>query len=106
MRRINPAKAALAVGIVIGLYHLAWVGLVATGLAKPFMDFVLRLHFIQFSYEMAPFDPATGAMLVALTFAIGAIFGLVFALVWNWLAAKPADERAANYNTASKQTPT
>ena len=97
MRRINPAKAALAVGIVIGLYHLSWVGLVAAGLAKPFMDFVLKLHFIQLDYVMAPFDPATGAMLVALTFTIGALFGLVFAVVWNWLAATPATQTAEGY---------
>ena len=102
MRRINPAKAALAVGIVIGLYHLAWVGLVASGLAKPFMDFVLKLHFIQFDYQMAPFDAATGAMLVALTFTIGAIFGFVFAVVWNWLAATPADRSAAGYTAAAE----
>jgi hypothetical protein len=102
MRRINPAKAALAVGIVIGLYHLTWVGLVAAGLAKPFMDFVLKLHFIQFDYEMAPFAPETGAMLVALTFTIGALFGLVFAVVWNWLAAKPADRSTEGYVAAAE----
>ena len=56
MRTISPAKAAMSVGAVIGLYHLVWVILVAVGLAKPFLDFVLRLHFIQFDYEMAPFD--------------------------------------------------
>jgi hypothetical protein len=88
MRQISPAKAALSVGIVIGLYHLAWIALVASGLAKPFMDFVLRLHFIQLNYEMATFEPVTAAMLVGLTFAIGALFGLVFALVWNWLAGR------------------
>jgi hypothetical protein len=92
MRRINPAKAALAVGIVIGLYHLAWVSLVAGALAKPFMDFVLKLHFIQLDYEIAPFDAATGAMLVALTFTIGALFGLVFAVVWNWLAGNQTSQ--------------
>jgi hypothetical protein len=92
MRRINPAKAALAVGIVIGLYHLAWVSLVAGALAKPFMDFVLKLHFIQLDYEIAPFDAATGAMLVALTFTIGALFGLVFAVVWNWLAGSQSSQ--------------
>lgn len=94
MRRINPAKAALAVGIVIGLYHLAWVSLVAGALAKPFMDFVLKLHFIQIDYEIAPFDAATGAMLVALTFTIGALFGLVFAVVWNWLAGSQSSKTA------------
>jgi hypothetical protein len=67
MRRINPAKAALAVGIVIGLYHLSWVGLVAAGLAKPFMDFVLELHFIQLDYVNVPNDPPTRAKHVAHT---------------------------------------
>lgn len=94
MRNISPAKAALSVGLVIALYHLAWVILVAAGLAKPFMDFVLRLHFIKFDYEMAPFDLGTAAALLALTFSIGAAFGLVFALVWNWLARRA--EGAAN----------
>ncbi len=92
MRTISPAKAAMSVGAVIGLYHLVWVILVAVGLAKPFLDFVLRLHFIQFDYEMAPFDVATAAGLVALTFSIGSAFGLVFALVWNWLAGRAGSE--------------
>lgn len=92
MRNISPVKAALSVGSVLGLYHLAWVILVAMGLAKPFMDFVLRLHFIQFNYEMAPFDVGTAAGLVALTFSIGAAFGLIFALVWNWLAGRAGGE--------------
>lgn len=90
MRHINPVKAALAVGIVLGLYHLMWVTLVALGLAKPFMDWVLRLHFISFSYDMRPFDVATAATLIGLTFTIGALVGLVFALVWNWLARPEA----------------
>jgi hypothetical protein len=88
MKRISPAKAAISVGSVLGLYHLSWTALVAFGIAKPFMDFVLRLHFIQMSYDIAPFSASTAASLVALTFAIGAAFGLVFALVWNWLTSR------------------
>lgn len=88
MRTIRPAKAALSVGSVIGLYHLAWASLVAMGLAEPFMDFVLRLHFIRFDYDIGPFDLGTAVGLVALTSSIGAVFGLVFALIWNWLAGR------------------
>jgi hypothetical protein len=87
MQRINPIKAAMSVGIVIGLYHCMWVGLVATGAAQSVLDFILRLHFIELNIRMAPYDAMTGAMLVGITFAIGALFGLVFALVWNWLAS-------------------
>lgn len=86
MKKINPIKAALSVGIVIGLYHSMWVALVATGAAQTVLNFILRLHFIQLDIRMAPYDAMTGAMLVGITFAIGALFGLVFALVWNWLA--------------------
>ena len=92
MRHINPAKAGLSVGVVIGLWHLMWVSLVAAGWARPIMDFILKLHFIQLNYELAPFMLGTAAALVAMTFSIGFLFGLVFALVWNWLTARSAAE--------------
>ncbi len=85
MRYIQPGKAALAVGMVLGLYHLMWITLVATGLAKPFMDFVLRLHFISLDFSIATFAASTAALLVGLTFVLGAVFGFIFALIWNWL---------------------
>jgi hypothetical protein len=90
MKRIGPTTAALSVGLVLGSYHLCWVTLVALGVARPVMDFVLKLHFIKMSYDIAPFSVSTAASLVALTFAIGAAVGLIFALVWNWLTNQPA----------------
>jgi hypothetical protein len=90
MRHINPVKAGLSVGAVIGLYHLLWVSLVALGWAKPVLDFVLKLHFIQLQYDLAPFVIGTAALLVAITFGVGFLFGLVFACVWNWLGASGA----------------
>lgn len=68
-----------------------WVVLVATGTAQTVLNFILRLHFIELDIQ--------GAMLVGITFAIGAVFGLVFAYVWNWLAGsatlnEPADGSA------------
>ena len=88
MRHLNPAKSAIAVGTVFGAWHLIWVVLVAAGAAKAVMDFILRLHFLRFDYALAPFDIVTAGALVGITFAIGAFFGLLFALVWNWLMAK------------------
>jgi hypothetical protein len=92
MRKLNPAKTAISVGTVLGVWHLMWVTLVAIGAAKVVMDFVLELHFIQLDYTLAPFAISTAAMLVGLTFAIGALFGLLFALVWNWLSV-PSEAR-------------
>lgn len=93
MRHLNPSKAAISVGTVLGAWHLMWVTLVAIGAAKVVMDFVLKLHFIQLDYTLAPFVISTAALLVGLTFAIGALFGLVFALVWNWLSGSDRSAR-------------
>ena len=87
MRRLSPLACGLSVGIVIGLWHLAWAALVASGYAQPLLDFVLRLHFLEIKYALAPFAASTAAMLIAVTFAVGFLFGSIFALVWNWLAA-------------------
>lgn len=100
MRHINPIKAGLSVGIVIGLWHFIWVALVAVGWAKTIMDFILRLHFINLQYELAPFAFGIAASLVAITFTIGFLFGAIFALVWNWLAA-PQAARAASAAAAA-----
>lgn len=86
MRHINTSRTALAVGTVVGLFHFFWAALVAAGWAKPLLDFILGLHFIQLDVQIAPFALGTAAALVALTFGVGALFGLVFALVWNRLA--------------------
>ena len=85
MRHINPSRAAVGVGTVIGLYHLMWVTIVALGWAQPVLGFILRLHFIELDITIAPFAFTTAASLVALTFTLGALFGFIFALVWNWL---------------------
>jgi hypothetical protein len=90
MRHISPAKAAISVGVVVGLWHLMWVSLVGAGVAQVVLNFVLRLHFIDLQVEIAPFILGTAMALVALTFSLGALFGFVFALVWNRLAA-PSD---------------
>jgi hypothetical protein len=86
MRHIDGPRTALAVGTVVGLFHFFWAALVAAGWAKPLLDFILGLHFIQLDIQIAPFAIGTAAVLVALTFGVGAVFGLVFAAVWNRLA--------------------
>ena len=90
MRRINPIKAAMTVGTVVGLWHLVWVTLVGIGWAQPVMDFILRLHFVEIRYALAPFAAGTALELVILTFAVGALFGLIFAVIWNWLTLESA----------------
>ena len=102
MRRLSPLACGLSVGIVVGLWHLGWAALVASGYAQPLLDFVLRLHFLEFKYALAPFAASTAAMLVAVTFAVGFLFGSIFALVWNWLAAPQSDVNAGAGVRASR----
>lgn len=91
MRHISSGKAALATGFVLGIWHAMWAALVATGLAQRLVDFILRLHFMRLEIEIAPFEFGTAALLVLITFAIGAAFGLAFALVWNRLSVRSSE---------------
>lgn len=88
MRPINPLKTGFATGAMLGLLHLTWASLVAAGWGQAVLDFVLRLHMIRFDFTVGPFVLVTAAGLVALTFSLGLLFGLVFALIWNGLAAR------------------
>jgi hypothetical protein len=90
MRHISPIKTAIAVGTVTGLWHLVWVALVGLGWGKPVLDFILQLHFINLQYTLAPYAATTAGELVLLTFAVGAVFGFLFAVIWNWLTVETA----------------
>lgn len=83
--KVSPVRVGVSLGALIGLWHLVWSGLVAMGLAKPLLDFMLWIHFIQLDIPFAPFDPALAAVLVGVTSAVGFGFGWVFAMVWNAL---------------------
>ena len=83
--RFDKNKTGLALGAVLGLSHLNWAVLVATGWAQPFLDWIFGLHFIQPPYTITPFHLVTGVILVAVTTVIGFILGWLFAAIWNWL---------------------
>jgi hypothetical protein len=97
MRRISPAKTALAVGSVFAICHTMWVTLVGIGWAKPVMDFALRLHFIELQYSLAPIRVTTAEALIVVSFAIGAFLGSTFAIIWNWLTFEGAPEWARDF---------
>lgn len=86
MQTINKNSAGMALGLLIGLGHLCWTILVALGWAKPLLDFIMNLHFVQMQYSLAPFDFVTALFLVLLTFVVGFVVGWIFAALWNALA--------------------
>lgn len=85
MASLNTHKTALAVGSVFGFMHLVWSLMVAIGLAQPWIDFILGLHFLQISYSIQPFNAGTALLLVVVTFAVGYVVGWVFSTIWNRL---------------------
>lgn len=86
--QVNPHKLGLAIGALLGLIHLTWSLLVATGLAQTYMDWIFKLHFITPVYQVGPFDLMTAITLVAVTAILGYIIGWVGANVWNYVAKK------------------
>ncbi len=83
MKKINPNEAGLALGGVMGLWHAVWSAMVFLGIAKPFYDFILGLHFISLSFKILAFNLMTALTLVVVTAIIGYLVGFVFAIVWN-----------------------
>lgn len=86
MQEINKNSAGLAVGLFFGLAHLGWAILVALKLAKPLMDWILSLHFMELSYTIQPFVIGTAVFLVIVTFVVGYVFGWVITALWNAFA--------------------
>jgi hypothetical protein len=85
MGSINPNKAGLVLGALLGAWHLTWSLLVALGWAQPLIDFIFWIHFIKPIYVIEPFEIARAAVLVLVTASIGYVTGFVFGLLWNRL---------------------
>lgn len=86
MTQINQHKTGLALGAVMGIWHLLWALIVALGIAKPILDFILTLHFLNFNYEVRDFDALVALILVVGTSSIGYVMGFILASIWNGLA--------------------
>ena len=84
-RAIGPHKAGLALGTLLGGWHLLWSVFVALGVAQIILDFIFWMHFIKPVYIVQPFNLPIAAVLIVATSALGYLVGCGFALVWNRL---------------------
>ncbi|MES2135324.1 MAG: hypothetical protein V4449_03735 [Patescibacteria group bacterium] len=85
MSHLNPKKTALTLGFFFAGFHVLWSALVAFGVAQAVLDFVFWLHMIRAVYLVDTFNLVASLSLVLMTFVMGAVFGFVFAKIWNWL---------------------
>lgn len=85
---LQAHKTGLALGGVLGLFHLVWSLLIALGVAQSFMDFIFMLHRIAPVYHVLPFDLSLAVGLVIVTSVIGYIVGYAFAMIRNQVQGK------------------
>ena len=82
---LNNHKVGLALGSLLGTWHVLWSAFVSVGFAKPLMDFIYGLHFLSNPVMMQEFSIGTAVLLVLVTSLVGYAFGWMFSYFWNRL---------------------
>jgi len=82
---LSPHNTGLALGAVIGGWHLLWAIVVAVRWGQPILDFVFWMHFMKPAFVIDSFSLVRAVVLIAVTGAGGYGFGYVGAAIWNRL---------------------
>lgn len=93
---LNKNKIGLIVGGLSGSWHLLWSLLVGIGVAQPFLDWIYRLHFLSNPFHVGQFNAATATQLLLISFSGGYITGWFFAVLWNALPRRQANDSWVN----------
>lgn len=80
---INPTKAGLAVGTLMGGLHIVWSLLILFGWAQGLVNFSMWAHMVSVPFAVKAFDFSAAVMVVVVAAIIGYIIGFVFARIWN-----------------------
>ncbi len=82
---MNANKLGLLIGSFYAIWHAGWLVLVATGMAKPLLDWILQLHFLSIEYAVHPFNAGYAAMLILVAFVSGYVIGWMLGTGWSVL---------------------
>lgn len=88
MKKLDGHYVGMATGGFLALVHAVWSFMVMASLAKPYLDFVLGLHFLNNPFFVKEFMLSTAITLVVVTFVVGYLFGWVFSGIWNRVHGK------------------
>lgn len=80
---MSKSSLGLIVGIFSATLHLVWTLLVILNLAKPIMDFVYGLHFLNNPFLITGFTFSKAIGLLLLTFFGGYVLGYFLGWVWE-----------------------
>ncbi len=80
---MNGKKFGLVLGSFAAFVHLVWAVLVALNWAQPLSDFVHRMHFLNNTMSVMPFDFGRALLLIVIAFVMGNVVGNIFAFFWN-----------------------
>ncbi len=83
MNQVSANKVGLVFGGTLAIWHAIWSLMVLAGVAKPFLDWILDLHFLSFEYSINPFAFLKALTLIIATGVIGYIMGYICGWLWN-----------------------
>jgi len=79
----NKVKLGLTIGIFLGVAHLLWAICILIGIAKPFLDWMLSMHFMSFVWSVTTFNVLYALILVVITAVCGFISGWLLGWVYS-----------------------
>lgn len=72
-------------GLALAFIHLCWILVVAFGWGQALLDFIFRIHMLEVSFRVQPFNGTYALILLAFTFSVGFVMGIVFGLLGKTL---------------------
>ncbi|MBD3361607.1 hypothetical protein GF358_02315 [Candidatus Woesearchaeota archaeon] len=80
---INANKTGLALGIILIIWHIAWLAIVGLGYGQAALDSLMRMHMLSAPWAVTGFNTANALTLLLVAFVSGYITGWLFAKIWN-----------------------